>query len=161
MLYRKSLDERKPPLCCLCVAACEERVNPQTEREKIGHFHIYSSVRSRAVCRESERERKGGREGRGLQPQELWGFTSLPLSLFYLWTHSQAYTLLRLHGHTGERQTEGGRERGEEKKVRRQRKDVLSFTTNTQKKKSICLSSVWMSWMQQTKLCLRTNRQSS
>lgn len=47
--------------------ACEECVNPQTEREKIGHFHIYSSVRSRAVYR----EKQGGRGEGGLQPQEL------------------------------------------------------------------------------------------
>jgi len=41
-------------------------VKPQTEREKIGHFHIYSSVRSRAVCREREREEEeeGRKRGR-------------------------------------------------------------------------------------------------
>lgn len=60
------------------------------KKKEIGHFHIYSSVRSRAVYRE-----RGRKEG-GLQPQELWGFTSLLLPLFYLWTH----TLLCQHGHT-------------------------------------------------------------
>lgn len=85
--------------------ACEECVNPQTEREKIGHFHIYSSVRSRAVYR----EKQGGREEGGLQPQELWGFTSLPLSLFYLWT----CTLSSAGMDTQQRQTEEGREEWE------------------------------------------------
>lgn len=70
-------------------------VSPHTEREKIGHFHIYSSVRSRAVYGEEQREREEG----GLQPQELWGFTSLPPSLFSIcerthtplpaWTHNK------------------------------------------------------------------------
>lgn len=81
-------DERNPPLCCALRGEC---VNPQTERrgggwqkKKIGHFHIYSSVRSRAVWREKqcERQRKGGRGRRAATTETLRFHTSLPLTFF-------------------------------------------------------------------------------
>lgn len=57
VLYRIWVRENLPSVCC-CAAVC---VNPQTEGGKIGHFHIYLSVRSGAVCRERERWRKRGK----------------------------------------------------------------------------------------------------
>lgn len=131
--------------------ACEECVNPQTEREKIGHFHIYSSVRSRAVYR----EKQGGRGEGGLQPQELWGFTSLPLSLYYLWTRTLSSTGMD----TQQRQAEEGREEWEslkeiEEEVETKKQGCAVFYT--QKKQNMHQAvSMWVNglWMQQTKLC--------
>lgn len=105
-------DERNPPLCCALQGEC---VNPQTERrgggqkKKIGHFHIYSSVRSRAVWREKQSVRDRGREEEegGLQPQELWGFTQAFLSLSSLFVKNSR-TLV--HRHTQEEHTRKGRQ---------------------------------------------------
>lgn len=61
---KKRMREKTFPSAASASLLCEECVNPQTERGKIGHFHIYSSVRSRAVCGEKgkrEEGRKGGR----------------------------------------------------------------------------------------------------
>lgn len=62
MHYRKEWMRDNLPSAVSASQACEERVSPHTEREKIGHFHIYSSVRSRAVYREEQREREEERK---------------------------------------------------------------------------------------------------
>lgn len=75
--------------------ACEECVNPQTEREKIGHFHIYSSVRSRAVYREKqggrEEERKEGCNHRNSEVSQafLFPICELAHSPLPAWTHNK------------------------------------------------------------------------
>lgn len=89
-----------------------------SERGKIGHFHIYLSVRSRAVCGEKETERTGGREEEGLQPQELRGLTSLPLFSLSPNTHvcmrSNTHSSVWLHSGTTNTQRREGREESEE-----------------------------------------------
>lgn len=67
-------------------------MNPQTERGKIGHFHIYLSVRSRAVC--GEREREEGRKTGGRAATTGTQRAHKPSSVF-----SISHTHIWLHGH--------------------------------------------------------------
>lgn len=111
MLYGKKTgwENTSSLLCCsLCIAAC---VNPQTEKEKIGHFHIYLSVRSRAVCRERGRGRRGGRRAATtgiLRFHKSFSFLSLNAQREWgVRTYLPAWT----QGRSKQRQGEMGKER--------------------------------------------------
>ena len=114
---KERMREKTFPSAASASLLCKECVNPQTERGKIGHFHIYSSVRSRAVCGEKGKREEGRKEGRNHRNS---GVSQAFLPLFSICEHTQkvrhthTHTLNSLHGHTGRaRQTE------EEKKVSR------------------------------------------
>lgn len=84
------------------------------KEEKIGHFHIYLSVRSRAVCGEKETEEGRKRGGRAATTGTQRAHR--PSSVFSISQHTHAGTHTHLAAQWKDKQTErrDGREESEE-----------------------------------------------